>query len=165
MSDSLQPYALYPPVSPEHGIIQARILEWGDISYSRASSQARDRTRDSCVSRIDRRILYHWTTWEAPFTLWSEVAQSCLTLCNPMGYSLPGFSVHGILQARILEWVVISFSRRSSRPRDWTQVSCIVGRRFTFWAKTSINIFQLFRTFLKHILPKYHQVSQYYGFC
>ena len=44
----------------------------------------------------------------------SEVAQSCLTLCDPMAYSLPGSSVHGILQARILEWVAISFSRRSS---------------------------------------------------
>ena len=48
----------------------------------------------------------------------SEVAQSCLTLCNPMGCSLPGSSVHGIFQARILEWVAISFSRRSSWPRD-----------------------------------------------
>ena len=44
----------------------------------------------------------------------SEVSQSCLTLCNPMDCSLPGFSVHGILQARILEWVAISFSRGSS---------------------------------------------------
>ena len=59
----------------------------------------------------------------------SEVAQSCPTLCNPMDCSLPGSSVHGILQARILEWVAISFSRGSSRPRDRTQVSCIVGRR------------------------------------
>ena len=48
----------------------------------------------------------------------SEVAaQSCLTLCNPMDCSLPGFSVHGILQARILEWVTISFSRGSSQHR------------------------------------------------
>ena len=44
----------------------------------------------------------------------SEVAQSCLTLCDPVDYSPPGFSVHGIFQARILEWVAISFSRRSS---------------------------------------------------
>ena len=63
----------------------------------------------------------------------SEVAQSCLTL-RPMDCSLPGSSIHGIFQARILEWVAISFSRRSSRPRDWTQVSRIVGRRFTVWA-------------------------------
>ena len=44
----------------------------------------------------------------------SEVAQSCLTLCNPMDCSLPGFSVHGIFQARVLEWVAISFARGSS---------------------------------------------------
>ena len=60
----------------------------------------------------------------------SEAAQSCLTLCDPMDYSLPGSSVRGILQARILEWVAISFSRGSSQPRDRTRVSCIVGRRF-----------------------------------
>ena len=44
----------------------------------------------------------------------SEVTQLSLTLCDPMDYSLPGFSIHGIFQARILEWVTISFSRRSS---------------------------------------------------
>ena len=54
----------------------------------------------------------------------SEVAQSCSTLRDPMDYSLPGSSVHGILQARILEWVAISFSRRPSQPRDGTHVSC-----------------------------------------
>ena len=62
------------------------------------------------------------------------VTQSCLTLCDTMDCSPPGSSVHGILQARILEWVAISFSRGSSQPRDWTQVSCIAGRRFTDWA-------------------------------
>ena len=64
----------------------------------------------------------------------SEVAQSCPTLSDPMDCSLPGSSVHGIFQARIPEWVAISFSRRSSRPRDWTRVSHIIGRRFTIWA-------------------------------
>ena len=58
-----------------------------------------------------------------------EVAQSCPTLCDPVDCNLLGFSVHGILQARILEWIAISFSRGSSRPRDRTQVSCIGGRR------------------------------------
>ena len=48
----------------------------------------------------------------------TEVAQSCLTLCDPMDCSLPRSSIHGIFQARVLEWVVISFSRRSSQPRD-----------------------------------------------
>ena len=51
--------------------------------------------------------------------------------CNPMDYSLLGSSVHGILQARILEWVAISFSKGSSQPRDCTQVSCITGRFLT----------------------------------
>ena len=52
-------------------------------------------------------------------------AQSCLTLCNPMDYSLPGSSVHGIFQARILEWVAILYSRESFQSRDRTYVSCV----------------------------------------
>ena len=60
-----------------------------------------------------------------------KVAQSCPTLCNPLDYSLPGSSVHGILQERILEWGFISFSRGSSQPRDWTWVSHIEGGFFT----------------------------------
>ena len=64
----------------------------------------------------------------------SEVAQSGLTLCNPMNCSLRGSSVHGIFQARVLELVAIAFSRWSSWPRDRTRVYHIVGRHFTFWA-------------------------------
>ena len=64
----------------------------------------------------------------------SEVTQSCLSLCNPMDYSLPGSSLHGILQARVLEWVAISSSRGSSQPRDQTRVSLIPGRCFNLWA-------------------------------
>ena len=60
----------------------------------------------------------------------SEVIQLCPTLCDSMNCSLLGSSVHGILQARVLEWVAISFFRGSSRPRDQTWVSHIVGRRF-----------------------------------
>ena len=52
---------------------------------------------------------------------WSEVAQSCVTLCSPMDCSLPGSSIRGIFQARVLEWVAISFSRGSSRPREQTR--------------------------------------------
>ena len=69
----------------------------------------------------------------------SEVAQSCPTLFHPMDCSLPGFSIHGIFQARILEWVTISFSRGSFRPRGWTQLSHIVGRRFTVWATREVG--------------------------
>ena len=64
----------------------------------------------------------------------SAVAQSCQTLSDPMDCSLPGSSVHGIFQARVLEWVAISFSRGSSQPRDGTWVSHIAGRHFTVWA-------------------------------
>ena len=74
----------------------------------------------------------------------SEVTQSCPTLCDPMDCSLPGSSVHGILQVRILEWVAISFSRGSSQPRDWTQVSWIAGRCFnlqaTYGSESKIRI-------------------------
>ena len=52
-----------------------------------------------------------------------KVAQLCPTLCSPMDCSLPGSSVHGILQAKILEWVAVPFSKESSQPRDQTQVS------------------------------------------
>ena len=62
------------------------------------------------------------------------VAQSCPTLCDPMDCNPPGSSVHEIFQARILEWVAVSFSRGSSQPRDRTRVSCTAGRFFTIWA-------------------------------
>ena len=61
------------------------------------------------------------------------VIQSCPTLCDPTDCSLPDSSVHGFLQARILEWVAIPFSRGSSWPRNQTQVSWIAGRFFTIW--------------------------------
>ena len=60
-----------------------------------------------------------------------SVVSNCL---RSHGLSLVGFSVHGILQAIILEWVGISFSRGSSRPKDWTRVSCIAGGLFIIWA-------------------------------
>ena len=74
--------------------------------------------------------------------VWSEVAQSCPTLCDPMDCSLSGSSVHGIFQARVLEWIAISFSRGSSRPRNWTKVSHIAGRRFTVWATREVWLYQ-----------------------
>ena len=96
-------------------------------------------------------FFWYWATWAAcifwrlilcqlfhllycTYESESEVAQSCPTLCNLVDCSLPGFSVHGILQARTLEWVTISFSRGSSWPRDRTWVSHIGGRRFNLWA-------------------------------
>ena len=65
------------------------------------------------------------------------VTHSCLTLCDPVDCSPPGSSVHGILQARILEWAIF-FSRGSSRCRDWAWVSYIAGRFFTLWASREV---------------------------
>ena len=81
---------------------------------------------------IGRQSLNHRTAREVPLskseifisTLLCLVTQSCLTLCNPVDCSPPGPSIHGILQARILEWVPMPSSRGSSQPRDGTCVSC-----------------------------------------
>ena len=82
-----------------------------------------------------------------PYRSWDRqgvvlAAESCLTLCDPVDCSPPGSSVHGILQAGILEWVAILFSRGSSRPRDQTCVSRIVGRFFAIWA-SGVHLFKL----------------------
>ena len=76
--------------------------------------------------------LYNSQGWSE--VKWSEVAQSCPTLCDPMDCSLSGSSVHGIFQARVLEWIAVSFSRGSSQPRNRSRVSHIAGRYFTIWA-------------------------------
>ena len=135
--------AVASPVA-EHGLYAApRHVE---------SSRSRNRT---CVLCTSRWILNHWATREVPLvsllffniklrlvfkkcfltsfyskTLLeseSEVAQSCPTLCDPMDCSISGSSVYAIFQARMLEWIAISFSRRSSRPRKRTQISRIAG--------------------------------------
>ena len=69
------------------------------------------------------------------------VTQLCLTLCDPMDYSSMGSSVHGILQARILEWAAIPFSRGSSPSWNRTWVSCIAGRFLTVWATREAHFF------------------------
>ena len=90
------------------------------------------------LSFISSSFIEIWLTYN--FVLISTyvlVAQSCPTLCNLMDYSPQDSSVHGIFQARMLEWVAILFSRGSSLPRDRTWVSCIsciTGRSFTIWA-------------------------------
>ena len=118
-------------------ILQARIIEWVAIPFSRGSFWPRDWSRVSCSAG---RFFSVWVTYLVTYLVtclfqismkWSEVAQSCLTLCDPMDCSLPGSSVHGIFQARVLEWVAISFSRRPSQPKNRTWVSCIADRCFT----------------------------------
>ena len=79
-------------------------------------------------------LLFPHILFNCPFLfciLHAESLELCPTLCDPMDWSLPGSSVLGILQARILEWVAIRFSKGSSQPRDETWVSCLTGRFFT----------------------------------
>ena len=104
-----------PPGSFLHGILQARILEWIAISFSKGSSQTGKGNPFWSPS-----LAGGFFTIKTLGTLihmyevkWSEVAQSCLTLCDPIDCSLPGSSVHGIFQARVLEWGAIAFSRCS----------------------------------------------------
>ena len=78
------------------------------------------------------------------------IYQSCPTLCDPVDCSPPGSSVHRILQARILEWVAISFSRGSSWPRDWTRVSRTGGGFFNLWATREALINTLTYMFEQH---------------
>ena len=80
-----------------------------------------------------------------------EVTQSCPTLCDPMDCNQLGFSIHGILQARKLEWIAISFTKGSSRPRDQTQVSRTGSRTFNLWATRE---FQLDRILLSLTLRR-----------
>ena len=72
-----------------------------------------------------------------------------------MDCSLPGSSVHGIFQTTVLEWIAISFSRGSSRPRDWTQVSRIVDRHLTIWATREVHVILVILKILQARLQQY----------
>ena len=88
-----------------------------------------------------------------PTFKWNEVTQSCGTLGDPMDCSLPGSSIHGVFQTRVLEWGAISFSRGSSLPGDQTQVSHIVGRCFTLWATREVRVHQsMCRVYAEYIM-------------
>ena len=118
--------------SSVHRILQARILEWVAIPFSRASSWLRDLL-----------CLLHWQAGSlplAPCAAAAKLLQSCPALCDPMDYSPPGPTVPGLLQAGILEWVAIPFSRASSWPRDQTWVSYIASRFFTIWATKETQV-------------------------
>ena len=88
------------------------------------------------VSCIAGRFFTIWATGEAHLAY--ESCWKCWLLSGVRLFATP-WSVHGILQARILEWVAIPFSRGSLRPRDWTQVSCTAGRFFTIWATKEVH--------------------------
>ena len=111
--------------------LRAFKVKWRVITRNRVNSEGRlyplshlflsPSTMESTCSQFERRML----CWQC------FVTQLCPTLCHLMDYSLPGSSVHRILQVRVLEQLAIPFSRRSSQLRDQTQVSCITGRFFT----------------------------------
>ena len=86
----------------------------------------------------------------------SEIAQLCPTLFDPVDCSLPGSSIHGIVQARILEWVAISFSRGSSQLGDWTRVSCIAGRHFNLWATRETLVLSLLQPKLMSLISAHY---------
>ena len=119
------------PDSSVHRILQAKILEWVAISFSRGSSKPRDQTHISMFPAlagrffttsateyyINNRILVILSLLSDTYVC-TQSLQSCPTLCDTMDCSPPGSSVHGILQARILQWVAMPTSRGSSQPRD-----------------------------------------------
>ena len=112
------------------------LICWGwrkDLASLKETEMLHKEKSDRCGSE---NITFCWSMLHNGTVSGSEVkvAQSCPTLCYPMDYT-----VHGIMQARIMEWVAIPFSRGSSQPRDWTQVSHVTGRFFTSWATTEAH--------------------------
>ena len=143
MSDSVRPHRRQPTRLPIPGILQARTLEWVAISFSSAWKW---KVKVKSLSRAWPSATPWTAAFQAPLSVgfsrqeyWSGVplpspilmfrmclvTQSCLTLCDPIDCNPPGFPVHGVLHARIVERVAIPFSRRSSLPRNRTRVSYI----------------------------------------
>ena len=147
MSDSVRPHRRQPTRLPIPGILQARTLEWVAISFSSAWKW---KVKVKSLSRAWPSATPWTAAFQAPLSVGFSrqeyrsgvplpspilmfrmclVTQSCLTLCDPIECNPPGFPVHGVLHARIVERVAIPFSRRSSLPRNRTRVSyisCIV---------------------------------------
>ena len=119
-----------PAVQPYSGALYLEFLQL----FPCPPTQSTHPTSDAkCRSWLSPVLLTQWLQIRArhvPLLTCVLVVQLCLTLRDPVDCSPPGSSVHGILQAGILEWVAIAFSRGSSRPRDRTQVSCIAARFF-----------------------------------
>ena len=138
-----------PPGCSVHGISQARILEWVAVSFFRGSSSPRNRTFISCITSrfftadppgkphlpVYTRVYIYTPMHTCIHSICvCPDAQSRLTFCDSLDCSPPGSSSCGIFQARILEWIAISFSRGSSWHRDWTRV-LLHGRQILYhWA-------------------------------
>ena len=119
------------------GMVGRQFLGWGSKSFQEMVPSnliiifffnKKEKKFDLCLTpypKINSKCI--------PVSLVCLVAQSCLTLCDPINCSPPGSSVGGILQARMLEWVAIHFSRGLSQPQDRIRVSCNADRFFTVW--------------------------------
>ena len=107
----------------------SHVQKWGGVAFLAPWVKAACGPFDDLKERLGLRVKHKGEKCTCTKSL-----QSCPTLCDVMDCSPPGSSVHGILQARILEWLAMPFSRGSFQPRDRTWVSCIAGRFFTIWA-------------------------------
>ena len=141
VSDAIQPS--HPLLSPSplasHPSQHPGLFQWVNSSHE-VAKVLEFQLQHQSFQWTPRTDLLEWTGWISLQSKGlSRVAQSCPTLCNLMDCSLLGFSVHGILQARILKWADIPFSRGFFQPRDWTCVSCIAGRFFTIWATKELT--------------------------
>ena len=133
-------------------VLMIIILSWISEKQLLSLDHAQELLREACciaawwgcfsglADQHPRGCMASLLLWESESE--NAVAQSCPTLFDPMDCSLPPSSVHGIFQARGLAWVAISFSRGSSWPRNWTQVSHIVGRCFTVWATREVCLWE-----------------------
>ena len=125
---------------PTHTSILAWEIPW-TVEPGQLQSMGLQRVKRDWASKQHEKQSQSGRIWTSNSSLircgqTDNVSHSAMSVCDPMGCSSWGSSVHGILQARILEWVAIAFSRGSSQPRDWTQVSCITSRFFTIWQMT-----------------------------
>ena len=94
-------------------------------------------------------------------SLWAQLLQPCLTLCDPMDYSPPGSSVYGILQARILEWVAMPSPMESSQPRDWTHVSMSPALAVRFFTTSATRDTQVHYSYDNVLYVIKHPLSLY----
>ena len=123
-----------------------RILEWVAYPFSTGSSRPKNQIKASVENiwklKIHFSLFYDRSMHKIIRVVFKVKVKSLSRVqlfCSPMDCSPPGSSVHGIFQARVLEWVAFSSSRRSSQPRDWIWVSCFGGRRFTVWATGEVQ--------------------------
>ena len=149
MTDTCSLISLVPPADSWQFGIQLLLSEAHIFSSVKTSNACLIGLLSVSQELIPRKFLSLCLTHALNIMPVSEVAQSCPILCDPMDYSLPGSSIHGIFQVRVLEWGCHSFSRGSSRPRDRTRVSRIAGRHCTVWAtREALNIMRTTYNFI-----------------